>query len=190
VRVRKNALPGEGDADILEPDVTAKMLLLTLACGMLFACTSMHRSYVSDSAVATFSNESLDASLKPVFQGGRSDSCGNVKSFKLTIVNKTDKPIELIWDKTSYLRDGVSHGGFTYHGIPYKEKDLSRLSAEIPSRGTFSKSIFPSILLQYTGPHSAWELREMKAGEHGAMLAIKVGEKEIRVKLTVMLKEM
>lgn len=172
-----------------KPDVTGRVLLLTFACWMLFACTSTHGSYVSGPTVATFSNEDLDASLTPVFQGGRSGSDGKVKSFNLTIVNKTDKPIELIWDKTSYLRDGVSHGGFTYQGIPYKDRDLSRPAAEIPPWSTFSKSIFPSVLVQYTGPYSDWELRQMKAGEHGAMLAIKVGEREMRVRLTVVLKE-
>ena len=167
-----------------------KIILVLFVCSLVWACASAKRSYMSEPAAATFSNESFDVSLKPVFRDGRSNPAAHVKSFKLTIVNKTDKPIELVWDRTSYLQGDARRGGFTHHGIPYKDKDLSRSPTEIAPGSTFSRSIFPSVLIQYTGPYSDWELPDMKPGQHGAMVTIRVGERETCAKLAVTIKEM
>lgn len=166
-----------------------KKLLLILACCTAAACAAARPSYVSEPASATFSNELYDVSLKPQSLGNRPDLGRHVKSFRLTIVNKTDRPIELLWDKTSYLQDGSPRGGFTFHGIPYKDKDMSKPPQEIAPLSTFSRSVYPSILIHYTGPYSGWELGDMEPGRHGAMLALRIGERETRVKLSVTLKE-
>lgn len=166
-----------------------KFIPLLFVCLMASACASAHRSYVSEPAAAVFSNESFDASLKPIMRDGRSGSATHVRSFKLTIVNKTDKPIELVWDKTSYLQGDARRGGFIYHGIPYKDKDLPMLPSVIPPWSVFSKSIFPSVLIQYTGPYSDWKLLDMKPGKHGAMVTIRSGERETCAKLAVTIEE-
>ena len=41
----------------------------------------------------------------------------------LTIQNKTENEIEVVWDKTHYLDNGQTNGGFMFAGIIYADRN-------------------------------------------------------------------
>lgn len=103
-------------------------------------------------------------------------------AFDLTIENKTDSDIELVWDRTSYLQGGQTTGGFMFEGILYKDRNEPKQSDFLFPQKTFSKTIYPSI---YANFNNGWYHNPMPNGENGIYLSLKHKGVELREKLIV-----
>jgi len=106
-------------------------------------------------------------------------------AFILTIVNKTSQDLELDWNKTLYIYNGETKGGFMFEGIVYKDRNNPKPPDIIFANSTFTKVIFPNSNVQFTS--WGWEHIPLPLGENGIYLVVKVGEKEIKEKLNLVL---
>lgn len=160
-----------------------RWLLLTLAFVLASGCAG--RKIESNAPVASRSNEYFDASIMPVVTYGPIGYGNSTSSFLLKVVNKTDKPLEVVWEKTQYTHEDVRHGGFIFLGISFKNRFQAMKPTPIPPKETFSKEIYPSVLANYAGPTTGWILDKMKPGLNGIILVINTGADEIHMKLNI-----
>jgi hypothetical protein len=106
-------------------------------------------------------------------------------AFILTIENKTDNDIDLIWDRTYYLNDGKTSGGFMFEGIVYKDRNNPKPPDIVFPHIKFQKTIMPNILVEFASRGSGWVANAMPDGENGIYVTLIVNGKEVREKLTV-----
>ena len=117
-------------------------------------------------------------------------------SFRLTITNKTDKDLEIDWNKTRYIYNDRLHGGLIFKGIkPEDIKSLTIPADIIPAGHTFSKVISPFKLLA-RAPIRERDISEpairpgiMPTGENGILLVVMLNGKEIVEKMSVNITE-
>ncbi len=104
------------------------------------------------------------------------------RAFELTIENKTDKDIDLIWDRTYYLQGGQTTGGFLFEGVIYRDRNESKPPDIVFPKQKFVKIVYPNILAEFD---KRWHHNVLPNGENGIYLSLKVEKEEIREKLTV-----
>ena len=114
--------------------------------------------------------------------------------FRLEVANKTKKGLRIDWNKTRYLLNGRSHGGFVFEGIdPQNISNLTIPDDIVPAGGTFSKEIAPYRMLA-RAPLRIKERSEgeevikpgpLPAGENGIFLVIRQNGQELSDKVTV-----
>ena len=118
--------------------------------------------------------------------------------FRLSVVNKTDKNLEIDWNKTRYLFNGRSMGVFVFEGInPDDVKNMTVAPEVIPAGATFSKQIAPFRLVAWT------PLRDQSvpigqnrinpglipAGENGIFLVVRQNGETLHETITVLIEE-
>jgi len=112
-------------------------------------------------------------------------------SFRLTIINRTDRNLEIDWNKTHYIHNNRSLGIFVFKGIrPQDIKDLTIPPEIIPARGTFSKEISPFRLIGRAPFREGINEPSIKpgpvpTGQSGILLVVRQNGKEIREKLQI-----
>jgi len=75
-----------------------------------------------------------------------------------------------------------------FEGTVYRDRNNPKPPDVIFAGSTFSKTIWPSNLVHFSGGrYASWMHENMPAGENGVYLTIKVGGEEIRDKLTVLI---
>ena len=132
-------------------------------------------------SIQTSTNEFFVAYISPICPAG-------CEAFSLTIENRTDKNIELDWNKTLYIESGRTSGGFMFEGVVYKDRNNPKPPDIVFANSRFSKIISPNNLVNFSsGRYGGWRHTYMPAGENGVYLTIKVGDKEVNEKLTVYL---
>ena len=148
---------------------------------VLIGCMPKPWVWKSDPPAQSVSNEYVNASISPIWV------TYGTKSFLLTIVNKTDKPIELNWNKTLFINGGQTSGGFMYEGIIFAKRDEQKPNDVVFPKGTYQKEIWPNNLVNYdSGRYGAgWVHWSMNAGINGVYLTTVVDGKEINEKLIV-----
>lgn len=117
----------------------------------------------------------------------------------LTIDNKTDIEIEVVWDKTMYINNGQTSGRFMYEGVTYADRNSSKSNDIVFPAQSFKKSIFPNNLVFITdtaamasvlgcgsvyGSQRQWCHNSFDKGEHGIYLTLKIGDKLYRETIT------
>lgn len=117
-------------------------------------------------------------------------------SFRLKVVNKTRKDLEIDWNKTRYIYNGRDIGVFVFKGIkPENIKSLTIPPDTIPAGQSFTKDISPLKLLARepltgkgakagkitTGP--------IPNGENGIFLFIRQNGNTIKEKMAVKITE-
>ncbi|WP_456406715.1 hypothetical protein [Thiolapillus sp.] len=111
---------------------------------------------------------------------------GSCKAYLLTILNNTNKDIELDWNKTLYISSGKTSGGFMFEGVLYKDRNNRKPPDIIFPGQEFSKKIYPNKLVDYTsGKYGGWVHYPIPAGENGAYVTLRIGEEEINKRLIV-----
>ena len=111
--------------------LTAVIILLVLA-----GCAPS-RVWTSQPAVQILDNEYYKASLTPLNEGSSA-----FVAFALKIENKTDKDLEIDWNKTRYLRNTRVSGGFVFEAINPEDVKNSTVPPDAIGPGeTFSKEI-------------------------------------------------
>jgi len=106
---------------------------------------------------------------------------------------KTDKELKIIWDETFYVHDGGMSGGFMFEGIPYEDRNKPKSPTVLAANGSLTMKIWPSDLAFYHQFEKAavgfdegtWIHNELKPGQNGMLLTVKVGERVINEKITV-----
>ena len=116
--------------------------------------------------------------------------------FRLKVVNKTQKDLEIDWNKTRYLYNGSDLGVFVFKGIkPENIKSLTIPPDIIPAGQSFTKDITPLKLLArepITGKGAkAGKITSgpIPTGESGIFLFIRQNGNTIKEKMTVKITE-
>jgi hypothetical protein len=108
-------------------------------------------------------------------------------SFALGISNKTDKNIEVVWDKTLFICNGTTLGGFMFEGVVYKDRNNPKPNDIVFPKQKFIKTIFPNTFVglgQY-----GWTHKCFPAGEVGAYVVMKANGQEVSEKVTVVIQK-
>jgi len=134
------------------------------------------------------SNEYFDAELTPIFSSDLSypefynliyPGCA---IFNFSLKNKSDKDIEIDWNKTLYISQGQTFGGFMFEGIAYLTRNNTKPPDIVFAHSSISKHIFPNRLVDF---NRKWYHYPMNLGENGVYLSVIVDGKEITEKLIV-----
>lgn len=143
---------------------------------LAYGCTTY--AWKSNPPTQTISSEYLYATITPV--------CSHVgcTAFRLSVQNKTDKSLEINWNKTFYVYRGQTSGGFMFEGVLFRDRNSPKPADVVFADSTFSKVIWPNNLVEFS---SNWYHRLMPAGEQGVYLSVTVDGKEINEKLTLTL---
>ncbi|MFH2046206.1 MAG: hypothetical protein ABIK92_13780 [Pseudomonadota bacterium] len=106
--------------------------------------------------------------------------------FALSVENKTDKNIEIVWDKTLFVTKGSTSGRFMFDGVIYKDRNNPKPNDIVFGNTTLTKLILPNNLLEYIrGSSMGWLHNIIPQGETGIYITIKIDEKEIGEKVIV-----
>lgn len=124
------------------------------------------------------SNEYFDAVLS--VQWSESRPC--CKEFHLQVKNNNDKPMRILWEKTSYIQAGVPTGGFVFPASACDRADNSTTEDTIAPNKTFTKVIWPSALA-HTEDSKECRHDLMQPGNNGIHLTIKTGDTEADEKI-------
>ena len=141
---------------------------------------------VSTPAIQTAENPYYGIQFEPLTRESRV-----FVSFRLTIINRTDRNLEIDWNKTHYIHNNRSLGIFVFKGIrPQDIKDLTIPPDIVPARGTFTKEISPFKLIA-RAPFRAG-INEpsispgpVPIGKSGILLVVRQNGKEIREKVEI-----
>jgi len=122
-------------------------------------------------------NEYFHATFWPLFDN---------KGYALTIRNKTEKDLELNWDKTLYMLNGRTKGRFMLEGAIYRDRNNSKPNDIIFPGGKLVITVWPSHLVRYvSGRYGGWKHDRIEAGSvTGAYLTIMADGVEINEQMT------
>jgi hypothetical protein len=146
--------------------------LIIVGCGL-----TQKVMYISVPEVRKCSNKYYEAEIKPA-----GESLKGPQAFVLVIINKTDNLLELDWNRTYFMKNGQTSGGFMFDGIIHKDRNNPKPPDLILPGITYSKVIWPNILVEFD---KEWEHRGMGAGEFGVLLSIKSGRREVGEKMLI-----
>ena len=137
----------------------------------------------------TVSNEYFDAEISPFISYNPPIASffhtfdTSYVIFEFSLKNKCDKDIEIDWNRTLFISQGVTSGGFMFEGIAYLTRNNPKPPDIVFANSSISKQIFPNILVEYYGRN--WILSPMSSGENGVYLSVIIDGKEITEKLLV-----
>ena len=125
---------------------------------------------------ASASNESFDMTISPIYEFGRFPI-----GFKLSVVNKTEKDLEIDWNRTSFVDNGSSRAGFMFEGIRFADRNNPKQPDFVFAKGTFTKDIFPTANVEWNTRISRpdWTFKELNSN-CGVSLSVKADGKEVR----------
>lgn len=104
------------------------------------------------------------------------------EGFRLEVKNKTEQPLEVLWDKTQYIEGDTTRGTFTFEGIRYMEKEAPKPPAIVIPSGSMTKEIIPAVSIHFQpGKYGGWRVAELpsKGDTVGVFLTVKHGEREL-----------
>lgn len=130
-----------------------------------------------DLAARSIDNEYFTAAILPT-----SCDAWGCEAFRLTVKNKTNKNLELNWNKTLYVVQGQTAGGFMSEGVVFKDRNNPRSPDVIFPGSELSKTIWPNNLVSYK---RGWENEDMPTEGNGVYLTVVVDGKEISEKLAI-----
>jgi hypothetical protein len=165
--------------------VRAKLLCCTLV-GLVtvtvLTCSTTRQYWKSEPEHRRLSNDYVDVELSPACD---QEGC---QAFQLSVSNKTDHIIEIDWNKTTYLTNGVPAAGFMLPGMRPTDSKKPKPPELIQPHSSRSETIWPSALVYRTRESVVpWKHGIMSRGENGVKLSLKVGGKEMSETLTVVL---
>jgi hypothetical protein len=155
-------------------------LLIGIISFLTFGCTTTGALYtwnIEPSSQQT-ENEYFSVTISPGDYSLNSDS---FRAFNLIIKNKTSEDIEIDWNRTLYIENEQTNGGFMFEGILYKDRNNPKQADIIFAGADFKKTIWPNNLVSFYGGN--WGHNEIPPGQNGAYVTIKVREKDIREKI-------
>ena len=146
---------------------------------------------ISTPEIQTASNSYYTAQFEPLAEGKNF-----FDGFRLKVVNKTRKDLEIDWNKTRYLYNGRDIGVFVFEGIkPENIKNSTIPTDTIPAGQLFTKDISPFKLLAREpltnrGVNAGKiTFGPIPTGENGIFLFIRQNGNTIKEKITVKITE-
>ena len=146
---------------------------------------------ISTPEIQTNENSHYTAQFEPLAEGKN-----YFDGFRLKVMNKTRKDLEIDWNKTRYLYNGRDIGVFVFVGIkPENIKNSTIPPDTIPAGQSFTKDISPLKLLArepLTGKGAkAGKITSgpIPTGESGIFLFIRQNGNTIKEKITVKITE-
>ncbi len=110
------------------------------------------------------------------------------RGFALTLFNLTESNLELNWNKTLYVHNNQTSGGFMFEGVVYRERNNPKSPDIIFSKGVLRKEIFPNNLVDFSsGKYGGWRHQPLPEGENGVFVTISVNGREISEKVSLFL---
>lgn len=165
-----------------------KVLGIVILLIMFSGCTKI-RMWTSSPQVSVFGNSYYKAQLEALRK-----SHNFYVSFQLDVTNKTEQDLRIDWNKTRYILNGRSNGGFVFKGMDPQNISKQTIPDDIvPAGKTFSKEVSPYRMLART-PLRHKERSEgedvfkpgpLPAGENGILLVIYQDIMEIAEKVTI-----
>ncbi len=127
--------------------VVSVSMLLLLAYGLLWSGCAPQKKYVYTSRpmVQDVSHAIFDARIEP-FKENNPYYVG----FRLTVKNKTSKPLEINWNKTRYVHNTVDQGKLIFRGIKAETVQSGIPNDVIPAQGELLKHISPLVTVGVT----------------------------------------
>ncbi len=157
-----------------------RIILSIIFCALISSCVPATRyvwkSYPTNPSVG---NEFFTAKISPTRCSKR-----GCKAFNLTVRNNTNENLELDWNKTLFITNGQTSGGFMFEGILYRDRNSPKSPDIIFPGGELSKNIYPNNLVEF---YSEWSNEYIPSGNNGVYLTVIVGKKEISEKLLMTL---
>jgi len=163
------------------------MTVLASAILVLSACAAKS-TWTSNPIRQHQENDAYEVTLEPI----RQESAFFV-GFKIVVKNKTDKTLEIDWNKTQYMYAGKPSGVFIFRGIdPAMLKNKTVPPDIIPPKGILSKEIAPVTTVAWTplkesSPSGKSLINPgiLPNGRNGVLLAASLQGKEIPQQVTV-----
>jgi hypothetical protein len=162
------------------------IVTLTMAAGCAPTLVS-----ISTPQIQTVDNSHYTAHFEPL-----ADGKNYFDSFRLKVMNKTRKDLEIDWNKTRYLYNGRDIGVFVFKGIQPENIKNSTIPPDTISAGqSFTKDITPLKLLArepLTGKGAkAGKITSgpIPTGESGIFLFIRQNGNTIKEKIAVKITE-
>jgi hypothetical protein len=147
------------------------------------------KTWTSSPVNQTFQNQYYEAQFEPLKKNNNF-----FEMFRLTVINKSDKNLEIDWNKTRYLYNSHIRGGFVFRGIkPEDIKNLTIPSDIVPAGKTFSKEIAPAKLVAWS-PYRDRSVGKNESGisygiipdgENGIYLVVRYNGREMREQITL-----
>lgn len=134
---------------------------------------------VTPTQASTAINDAFVARIDPI--------CPNTcTGFWLFIENKTDKDLEIDWNKTLFLDNGTTRGSFMFEGVVFRDRNNPKPPDIVFAKSRFSKQIWPNNLVDFTsGRYGGWSHNSLPLGTVGVYLTVRQGQNEIRERMTV-----
>ena len=172
---------------------TKKKIFILMVGLALILGTGCAPTFISISTpeIQTIENSHYTAQFEPLAEGNN-----YFDGFRLKVINKTSKDLEIDWNKTRYLYNGRDIGIFVFEGIkPESIKNLTISPDIIPSGQSFTKDISPfKLLAREPLTHkgvSAGKITfgPIPNGENGIFLFIRQNGNTIKEKMAVKITE-
>jgi len=155
----------------------AKRVILIFFVAFLMTGCAPRYTWKIEPYKQSVGNEYFSASISPM---AFDNIWGGYEAFNLTIRNKTSGDIELDWNKTIYIENKQTKGGFMFEGVVYKERNNLKPPDIIFSGSEFRKTIWPNALVSFYG---CWCHGDIPAGQNGVYLTVRIKDKEVKEKL-------
>lgn len=124
--------------------------------------------------VATDKNTFYTASIRPA-----ADSKGLIDAWILEVKNLYNDDIQINWDKTLFINNGQTDGGFMFHGVVYRDRHNQKPNDIVFVKGTLEKKIFPN---NKVSMEDEWT-HDYLYGDCGVYLVVEAGGKLLKSKL-------
>ena len=145
----------------------------------LFFCGCSYTQYYIDSKKSG-ETDYTSVSVLPLCNP---NECYTIVSMVITIDNKSNKTLEINWNRTLFIDNGQTRGGFMFEGIMYIKRHETRQPDLVFPQQTFSKQLFPVINVA-RDDEGNWIHNELKQGEYGVSLLFTVDGQEMRTNST------
>ncbi|MEW6267247.1 MAG: hypothetical protein AB1641_29590 [Thermodesulfobacteriota bacterium] len=171
-------------------------LLIAGVCLALVAGCAQYRLDLNKEK-SSLTSETVASSIAPAY-----NKFGRLAGFVLTVENKTDKSIELVWEKTFYQLGGQNKGNFLFADASSADRNQPRPPdsifasvrihidddsihytyyvppEKIPARSTWKKFVFPLELVRSVPPLGLLN-DPLPSGDNGVYLTLKIDDQEL-----------
>ena len=127
----------------MDNNIRITLILLIGFALILGAGCATSKIWISSPVTQTAGNPHYEAKIEPLKGGNKF-----FVLFRLVVTNRTDKNLEVDWNKTRYIYNGRTNGVFVFEGIrPEDIKNLTIPADSIVKGHIFSKVISPFKLI-------------------------------------------
>ena len=158
-----------------------KISLYMIFIFLLPACSSSQYVWKSDPPLQSYNNRYFAISTVPIILF---DGYG---AFAIKVKNKTNRNIEVDWNRTIFISNAEANGGFMFQGIAYERRNCRIPPDIIPPYRTLRKIVFPNNLVVKSD--DVWVHKPMQKGENGLYITVRINGKNMGATLTSHLSE-